>query len=432
MPGKHKQSKSFTFEPFSIKQQKLLWWWADGSPYKHHTFMIADGAIRAGKTIACICSFLQWSMTTYTGETFIVAGRTIGSLKKNVINPMRAILTAWELPFKYVRGDEKYIEVGGNTYYLYEAANESSQDKLQGFTAAGAYADEASLFPQNFLEQMIGRCSVEGSKIFLNCNPSSPKHYVNIELLQKAEEKSVYHLHFRMEDNLTLSKDMLRRYQLMYSGIFHKRYILGLWVAAEGVIYDNFDPDVHTYTSAQLPPKIQDGDVAAVYGSDFGTFNPQVYLEVYIYYKRGERLPYLYVDNEYYYCGRESRKQKEPAEYVKDFAAFRAGKKYHSIIIDPSASPLIASHRNAGDKVLPAKNDVLKGITAVHTLLNTGHLLINKRCKHLIDEFGLYSWDEKKAEHGKEEPIKENDHALDALRYIVNTMLKEYQIAERG
>ena len=118
---------------------------------------------------------MQWSQTEFEGENFIIAGKTIGSLKKNVIGPLQQILNAWGWKYSYNRS-ENYIEIGSNIYYMYDASNQSSQDKLQGLTAAGAYADEVGLFPQNFIDQMIGRCSIEGSKIFMNCNPESPHH----------------------------------------------------------------------------------------------------------------------------------------------------------------------------------------------------------------------------------------------------------------
>ena len=176
----------FVFKPFSQKQQQLINWWREGSPYADCDTMIADGSIRSGKTVACICSFLSWSMERFEDQNFILAGKTIGSLKKNVIGPMQQILAAWGIPYHYVRSGENYIEIGANTYYLYDAHNESSQDKLQGLTAAGALADEAALFPQKFIDQMIGRCSVDGAKVFLNCNPESPAHYVKTELIDKA------------------------------------------------------------------------------------------------------------------------------------------------------------------------------------------------------------------------------------------------------
>ena len=178
--------------------------------------VIADGAIRSGKTVAMLCGFFLWSLRTFEEETFILAGKTIGALKKNVIGPALQILRGWELPYLYVSsGDETRLEVGGNVYYLYDAHNERSQDRLQGLTAAGALADEAALFPRNFIEQMIGRCSADGAKVWLSCNPESPAHYVKTELIERAEEKRIYCLHFLMDDNLSLSSRTKDRYQRM-------------------------------------------------------------------------------------------------------------------------------------------------------------------------------------------------------------------------
>ena len=241
-------------------------WWREGSPYRNRDIMIADGSIRSGKTIACICSFLIWSMECFSGQNFILSGKTIGSLKKNVIGPMLQILTAWGIPYRYVRSGEQYIEIGTNTYYLYDAHNESSQDKIQGLTAAGALADEAALFPRNFIEQMIGRCSVEGAKIFMNCNPESPAHYVKTELLDKAEEKNIYHLHFTMDDNLALSPKTKEKFYRMFTGVFYKRFILGLWAATDGLIYQQFADEKERFLLNAAPSDIQ----YAVIGVDFG------------------------------------------------------------------------------------------------------------------------------------------------------------------
>ena len=260
------KTKGFAFKPFSPKQLRLLHWWRAESPYAACDVMIADGSIRSGKTIACICSFLIWSMERFSGQNFILAGKTIGSLKKNVIGPMQQILTAWGIPYHYVRSGENYIEIGMNTYYLYDAHNESSQDKLQGLTAAGALADEVALFPRNFVEQMIGRCSVEGAKVFMNCNPENPAHFVKAELIDKAAEKKIYHLHFTMDDNLALSPKTKERFRRMFSGVFFKRFILGQWAATDGLVYQQFADEQERFLLDAAPADIQ----YAVIGVDFG------------------------------------------------------------------------------------------------------------------------------------------------------------------
>lgn len=261
-----KMISSFDFKPFSPKQRFLMSWWEDGSPYRDRDMVIADGAIRSGKTVAMICGFFIWSLASFRGENFILAGKTIGALKKNVIGPALQIIEHWGLPYGYVRsGDEARLEVGPNTYYLYDAHNERSQDRLQGLTAAGALADEAALFPRNFIEQMMGRCSVEGAKVWLNCNPESPAHYVKTELIDKAEEKRVYHLHFLMDDNLSLSPRTRERYQRMFSGVFYRRFILGEWALTDGLVYPQFANAPERYI-IDAPPPIQ----YAAIGVDFG------------------------------------------------------------------------------------------------------------------------------------------------------------------
>ena len=171
MPRKQKKPTRFKFAPFSEQQQRLMHWWRPPLASSSRDFVIADGAIRSGKTIACIIGFLTWSQEMHSGKSFILAGKTMGALKKNVIRPMLQILEAWGWPYEYIRsGTDARIEIGSNTYYLYGANTEAAQDALQGLTAAGAYLDEAALFPKSFVDQAIGRCSVEGAKIWMNCN----------------------------------------------------------------------------------------------------------------------------------------------------------------------------------------------------------------------------------------------------------------------
>lgn len=258
--------KGFAFQPFSRKQRQLMYWWEDDSPYRDMGMVIADGAIRSGKTVAMICGFFLWSLSAFQDENFILAGKTTGALKKNVIEPALQIIRGWGQQYNYVSsGDEARLEVGGNTYYLYGAYNERSQDRLQGLTAAGALLDEAALFPRSFIEQAIGRCSVEGSKLWLNCNPESPAHYVKTELIDRAGEKRIYHLHFLMDDNLSLSRETREKYRRMFSGVFYRRFIKGEWAMTDGLVYHQFANAPEAYT-IDAPPTIQ----YAVVGVDFG------------------------------------------------------------------------------------------------------------------------------------------------------------------
>lgn len=416
--------KAFKFKPFSTKQRRLLNWWRDGSPYKDFDIVIADGAIRSGKTIAMICSFLQWSMENFQGEDFIIAGKSIGALKRNVLKPMFQILRAWGIPYDYNRSDN-FVIIGSNTYYCFGANNEASQDVLQGLTAAGGLADEVALFPQSFVDQMIGRCSVDGSKIFMNCNPRGPYHYMKVEFIDKADEKRIYHLHFTMDDNLSLSEKVKERFRRMFSGVFFKRYILGLWVMAEGIIYDMFDEAIHKVPT--VPRNYTEYYVCC----DYGTSNPTTFG---LWGKYGK----WYKVKEYYYSGRDVGKQKTDEDYYKDLEKFIGSiaqeqvmddygyynPKLKGIIVDPSAASFIALIKQRGKfSVIDANNEVLDGIRNVATALKTGMIYYNDCCTNTFREFFSYVWDKKAQERGEDKPVKENDHCLDGDRYFCNTVL---------
>ena len=324
-----------------------------------------------------------------------------------------------------------------NTYYFFGGRDERSQDLVQGITLAGIFLDEVALMPQSFVEQVMARCSVDGSKHWFNCNPEGPAHWFYMEHVLKAEEHGYLRLHFLLEDNLSLSKNIIDRYKTMFQGIFYKRFILGEWAFADGVIYDCFAEEKNTYTDQNrnevLPIAIRENDSVnggkPFYGCDYGVYNPHVYLEGYKIRKPDSNIPYFYIDKEYYYDGRKNMKQKTDEEYVKDFIDFANNKEYNSVIVDPSASSLIAAFRGKGISVIKAKNAVEDGIRMVYSLLSMGHILINKdQCPNLVKELGLYIWNDKKSEKGIEEPVKANDHCCDALRYLVCTTTSNYEV----
>ena len=424
----------------SKKQLQLLTWWMPNSPFKNANGVIAEGAIRSGKTTVGSLSYILWSMSTFKNQQFIISGKTIGSLRRNVITPLKDILYARGYNL-FERKNENVLVVSDgknrNTYFLFGGRDERSQDLVQGITAAGAFLDEVALMPQSFVEQVLARCSVEGSKLWFNCNPEGPSHWFYINHVLKYKEHKYVRIHFNIEDNLSLSEDIVERYKNMFTGIFYERFILGKWAFADGVIYDCYTEAKNTYTEANkkdvLPISILENDIinggTPFYGCDYGIYNPQVYLEGYKIRKPNDPIPYFYIENEYYYDGRKSMKQKTDSEYVSDFISFVDNKRYKQVIIDPSASSLIAAMRSEGIEVMKAKNDVNDGIRIVYELMASGHILINKdRCKNLISELGLYIWNEKKTDRGIDEPVKQNDHCCDALRYLINTTTNKYEV----
>lgn len=408
----------FRFQPFSKKQRQILNWWTADSPVKDKEGIIADGAIRSGKTMSMSLSYILWAMLNFDDENFIMCGKTISSFKRNVFGPLTKMLVSRQIPFAEHRS-ESYFEVAWhghrNRFYIFGGKDESSQDLVQGITAAGAFFDEVALMPQSFVNQATGRCSVTGSKLWFNCNPDGPYHWFKRDWLDKAKEQNLIYLHFTMEDNLSLSENIKERYRNMYSGVFYNRYIKGLWVMAEGVVYDMFTPEKHVKKAADIAPLL--AGTGRWVSCDYGTQNATVFL----LWEMGKDGKY-YCIREYYYSGRDQSKQKTDAEYADDFQKWIGDTTYKAIIVDPAAASFIAELRKRGIKVLSAKNDVLDGIRCTATMLTLEQLVFSDACKNTISEFGSYVWDAKAAERGEDRPIKQHDHAMDAVRYYVYTV----------
>lgn len=399
----------FGWKPYSRKQLKVVTWWMPSSPYHDWDGIIADGSIRAGKTISFIDGFIEWSRNTFSGQDFIISGRSAGSLGRNVVNPLKAILSSKLIPYSHNRS-ENFLEFASNRYHLFGASNESSQDVIQGLTAAGWLGDEVALYPQSFIEQAIGRCSIGGSKYWLNCNPKSPYHYVKKELIDKAIGKKLLRLHFTMDDNPNLASSTRAKYERMYTGVWYNRMVLGLWVLAEGAIYDMFNEDDHT---VDYVSKYQKYAVSI----DYGTSNPCTFG---LYGWNGSKPPAQLI-REYWYDGRKEGRQKTDSEYADDLISWLGNdrKLINKIYVDPSAASFIAELRKRKLPVRTPDNSVIDGIRYVSSLLYANEYTIHESCKNTTENYQAYVWDSKFQGKGEDKPIKENDHACDRDRYFL-------------
>lgn len=417
---------SIKYVAFSKKQLQLLTWWTDESPYHDLNGVIAEGAIRAGKTIIMGLSFILWSMQKSSDINYAICGKTVASTRRNIIEPLIEMLK--QRKFKVIdrKTEGKLIIIKNNnknTYYIFGGKDEGSASLIQGITLGGVLFDEVALMPRSFVEQAMARCSVNGSKYWFNCNPEGPQHWFYVEHILKWKERKYIRIHFCLEDNPSLSKERIDNYKSLYTGIFYKRFILGEWAFTNGIVYDMVTDENFYYNSNResvVPIKIIENDIKPYYGVDFGTANPQVYLEVYKYVDYAKKEMCFYVENEYYWNSRKKLMQKTPDEYVSDFNNWC--KEFSYLIIDPSATPLKAAHRKYGHNVINAKNNVEEGIIGLSTLFANKMIKINKdNCPNLCVELGLYRWNEKKLNNGVEEVLKENDHCCDALRYAIMT-----------
>ena len=407
-------SKSFV--GFSKKQLVALSWWHDSSPFCGYDGLICDGAVRSGKTTCMSLSFVTWAFYRFDDENFAICGKTISSLKRNILTSLIPALrqSGFECKEKF---SSNMLEISyknkKNRFYLFGGRDESSASLIQGMTLAGILLDEVALMPRSFVEQAVARCSVSGSSFWFNCNPENPRHWFYEQWIKKADEKNCLYLHFTMKDNPSLSKKMIKRYESLYSGAFYERFVLGLWVAADGLVY----PEAAQGKFTQKP---LDGAFNKHYVScDYGTVNPT---SMGLW---GLKDKVWYRFDEYYYSSKQEGRQKTDEEYYSDLVDFCGDKKIEAVIVDPSAASFIECIRRHGKfRVIPAKNDVTDGIRKVQNAFKQGQIRISPDCKAALKEFSLYRWDEKS---GKDIPKKENDHAMDEIRYFVSTVLTQEQ-----
>lgn len=400
------------FKSFSPKQLTVLNWWCDSSPANSHDAIICDGAVRSGKTVCMSLSFILWSLYRFSDCSFALCGKTISSLRRNVVTPLIPLLIAMGFSVTEQRS-KNVIEIGTeqmkNRYYLFGGKDESSAALIQGMTLCGVLFDEVALMPRSFVEQAMARCSVNGSKFWFNCNPENPRHWFYTEWILRAREKNCLYLHFLMEDNPSLSDRIRERYRTLYTGTFYERFVEGKWVAAEGLVYPFFNEKNHV--ADILPERCEKYYVSC----DYGTVNPASFglwgFSGGIWYRL----------REFYHDSKVKGFQMTDSEYYGKLCALIGDNRVEAVIVDPSAASFIECIRREGKyRVIPAKNDVADGIRRVSSLLKTERIKIGSSCADTIREFGLYRWDCKSI---KDTPRKEHDHAMDDIRYFASTVL---------
>ena len=400
------------YTKFSEKQMLAMFWWLKPSTEKYKA-IICDGSVRSGKSISMTVGFVFWSMKNFDGESFAFCGKTIESLKRNIITPMHKWLEGICTIKENISKNCIEITMNGksNRYYVFGGKDESSYQLIQGITLAGILCDEVALMARSFVEQAVTRCSVSGSRLWFNCNPESSEHWFYREWILKLEDKNALHLHFMMEDNFSLAQETKDMYERSFSGVFYDRYIKGLWVLAEGLVYPMFDKSKHVLES------YQSSSFTEYYISiDYGTLNP---CSMGLWAVENDKA--VRVD-EYYYDGRSKGVLKTDEEYYQALESLAGDKKIRYVIIDPSASSFITCIRRHGKFVVrQARNSVIDGIRETATLISGDKIFICKNCEGILKEFALYRWDERSAE---DKVIKEHDHAMDEMRYFCYTILR--------
>lgn len=401
-------------DSFSDKQKKVLCWWCESSPYKNWDAIICDGAVRSGKTICMGISFVAWAFYTFNKENFAICSKSINQAKRNVVSVLLPVLEDMGFEFKILNSQNKVIityKNRENFFYIFGGNDSSSASRIQGITLSGILFDEVALLNKEFVKQALARCSVQNSKFWFNCNPENPGHWFYREWIENAKNKKALYLHFLMQDNPSLTQDIINRYENLYTGTFYNRYVLGEWVASSGVIYPFMSDDMFVDC-----PSIEKFDKFVV-SCDYGTVNPSSFG------LWGRLDDCWYRIREYYFASRTEGVSRTDEEHYSGLISLIDGLHIERIVVDPSAASFITVIKQHNKfNVIPAKNEVIDGIRETATALKSKQIYITKNCKSSIKEFSLYRWDSNKK---TDTPVKKFDHAMDDIRYFVSTILND-------
>lgn len=375
--------------------------------YANHRWNFKGGATRSGKTYLDFKWIIPLRIRERAGKDglAVILGVTKSTIERNVLEPMRNLYgdklvgtissdnTAW---------------IFGEKCYCLGAEKVSQVSKIRGASIKYCYGDEVADWSEEVFALLKSRLDKEYSCFDGTYNPQYPNHWLKKFLDSNAD---IFSQVYTIDDNPFLPPSFVENLKKEYAGtVFYDRYILGKWTLAEGLVYPMFGDSC----IVQDIPDIGDYYISI----DYGTHNPFSAGLWCVTKTEAVRI------GEYYYCGREERKEKTPEEYYSEVKRLAGGRDIKCLIVDPSADAFIATVKKHHEfKVRGAVNDVLPGIQTTAEMIASGKLKIHESCEDAIREFGLYRWDEK-AESDR--VVKENDHAMDEIRYMVMTVLKKH------
>lgn len=400
--------------PISRKQEDFL-------RAEDRRINLLSGSVRSGKTYI---SLIKWAL--YVGSMpqhyeFVMCGKTLTALNRNCLILLEQLIGSNNFRYSLSAKSGKLF---GRQVWLEGANDERSENKIRGMTLGGAYCDELTLFPQGFYNMLLSRLSLPDARLIATTNPDGPTHWVKHDVIDNPEI-DVRSWTFLLTDNDYLDPVYVENLKREYAGsVYYDRFILGKWTLAQGVIYQSFNPkpDKHTFTKAPAVKRVS-------FAVDVGHSNATAFLAI------GEGFDgRAYVLDEYYHSGREKHETLSPLAYAQAFVAFKdkimtrhSGAKYGGTYVDPSAKGFMAQLRDLGvSSIYQANNDVVDGIQTVASVIDADLLRVHTSCVRTLAEFTGYAWDEKAAARGEDAPVKDNDHAMDALRYFFHTRRRDW------
>lgn len=401
---------------YTPKQRELLRLWQTN---KLNRINLLSGSVRSGKTWISLVLWAFWVATMPKEKNYLMTAKSLTTLKRNVLDLLTELVGEKNFTFSIA---QKQALLFGRKIYLEGANDARAESKIRGMTLQGAYCDELTLYGEDFFTMMLSRLSEPNAKLFATTNPDSPMHWLNKQYIERRHKLSMMLMTFLIDDNTFLDPSYVEELKKEYVGVFYDRFIKGEWVLAEGRVYPGFS-EIDNVTE-----DIPEGGTYYI-SIDYGTLNPFSAGLWCVSDGKAVRI------KEYYHSGRDTKRQLTDEEYhaalekliqYTDSEGVLQEHEIDRVVIDPSAASFIACMRRHGKfRVKHAVNTVIDGIRNVTSMLNSQRLFIHSSCKDSIKEFGLYSWDDKAQE---DKVIKENDHAMDDIRYFVNTILvKEFK-----
>lgn len=364
---------------------------------------------RSGKTYLDYFLIPKRIRATKNKGLIVLLGNTRGTLERNILDPMRNI---YGNNLVGNISNDNTVKLFGKKVYALGADKKNAVTKIQGSGIEYAYGDEITTWAEEVFQMLKSRLDKPNSVFDGTCNPDNPKHWFKEFLDSDAD---LYHQHYTIDDNPFLDPYFVEQLKKEYSGsVYYQRYILGQWARAEGLVYDMFLEDKNL---AKTENRAYTQYYVAI---DYGTQNATVFGLF------GLCNGKWYMIKEFYHSGRDDGRQKTDSQYANDLQDFIKGIQVIQVIIDPSAASFKAELRQRGIATRDANNDVLNGIRYTGSLLAQERLYINDCCKHAIDEFYTYSWDDKASLNGDDKPLKEADHVMDCIRYFSYTIARKY------
>lgn len=399
---------------YSEKQRELMRMWQKNELKRIN---LLEGSVRSGKTWISLVLWAFWVATMPREGNYLMVAKTLTSLRRNCLDLLVDLVG--NLNFSYSLSRKEACLFGRKVYL--EGVNDArAESKIRGMTLQGAYCDELTLFTEDFFSMLLSRLSESGAKLIATTNPDSPNHWLMEKYISRKDELDMLVQKFLIDDNPFLDAEYIASLKQEYTGVFYDRFILGLWVVAEGRVYRQFSDNPEQFI---LHDSISGMDGQFYVSIDYGTINPCSMGLWCVQQRRAIRI------KEWYFDSRKSGKQMTDEEYYAALEQLTEGYYIRRVIVDPSAASFITTIRRHGKfAVWDADNSVLDGIRVTSSLLSAGMLKIHESCTDAIREFGLYRWDDKKND---DTVLKENDHAMDDIRYFCYTILaREFRWVE--